>query len=994
MKIRNNKYLRTLRALAAGTSIAVTATISTVGLLTPTEVRAQSNTDGAISGKISTAVGTGGSVTITNKSTGVTWTATPEADGSFRAGSLPPGPYSLSYTNGAGATIVRETEVRVGSTTPVSFSTADSVEMERFVVTGNTINPVDFERTESVTVFTDKLLKEIPVAQNVSAVALLAPGTTQGDSAFGNLISFGGASVAENAYFINGFNVSNFRNGLDPSSIPFEFYDQFEVKTGAYSAEFGRSTGGVVNATTKSGTNEFHGGVSIYWTPARLRSTNPDVYYKDEDGSTQNYTYNSQDSRDTKTLNFWASGPIIKNMLFFYGIYTVRKDKVNNYATAGTEFWDQKDGDPFWGGKIDFFPFKGHHFEYTAFSDKSAIDTDVYPYDLATNKIDRSAPPSKLYSKAGGRNDIIRYTGKLTEDLTVSALYGKNHADKANGSTADFDPGVYDTRTGHADWLSGNPDLLVEAGYDEREALRFDVEYKFNLLGSHRLRAGYDTEDNLSYSKSQYTGGVYWRYYTTTPGAKVNGATIPEGVTQVVRERKITNEGSFGVKTTAMYLEDNWTLLNDRLLLRLGVRNESFENKNVAGDVFIKIDRQLAPRLGVSYDLFGDKKTKLFANYGRYHLPIASNTNIRLAGAENFTQEYYILNSINSNFTPVKGAKLGGTTVYSDGSIKDEAYIVDKNIKPMYQDEWMIGVQHELNKLWTVGTRFITRDLKTSIDDVIVDHALAAYAARKGITNWNEPGAHEYVLANPGSPISYLYDIDGDGDDDQVDLTVADLGFDKATRKYYAVELFFERMWDKKWNLQGSYTWSHSYGNTEGWVKSDNGQDDAGLTSAFDAIGLMANGAGDLPNDRRHQFKLFGSYAITKELSVGANTRLTSGRPRNKLGYYPYDLDPIAYGYGAEAFWTGGLGGKANPRGSAGRGAWTFTADLSLSYKPTWGKGHLNFGLDVFNVLNRHGVTEVVEQAELDEDYANPRFGLAKSWQAPRSVRLSVALEF
>lgn len=66
----------------------------------------------------------------------------------------------------------------------------------------------------------------------------------------------GGASVGENAYYINGMNVTNFRNGLGGSTVPFQFYDQFQIKTRGYSAEFGRSTGGVVNAVTRRGTNE------------------------------------------------------------------------------------------------------------------------------------------------------------------------------------------------------------------------------------------------------------------------------------------------------------------------------------------------------------------------------------------------------------------------------------------------------------------------------------------------------------------------------------------------------------------------------------------------------------------------------------------------------------------------------------------------------------------------------------------------------------------
>ena len=62
---------------------------------------------------------------------------------------------------------------------------------------------------------------------------------------FGNLASISGSSVAENVYLINGLDTTNFRNFTGSSTVPFEFYDTVEVKTGGYAAEFGKAIGGV-----------------------------------------------------------------------------------------------------------------------------------------------------------------------------------------------------------------------------------------------------------------------------------------------------------------------------------------------------------------------------------------------------------------------------------------------------------------------------------------------------------------------------------------------------------------------------------------------------------------------------------------------------------------------------------------------------------------------------------------------------------------------------
>jgi hypothetical protein len=86
-------------------------------------------------------------------------------------------------------------------------------------------------------------------------VALLSPGANRGDAAFGNLASFSGASVAENSYYVNGFNVTNLFQSLTYGQVPFEAIDQQEVQEGGYGAEYVNSTGGVISVNTAPGTS-------------------------------------------------------------------------------------------------------------------------------------------------------------------------------------------------------------------------------------------------------------------------------------------------------------------------------------------------------------------------------------------------------------------------------------------------------------------------------------------------------------------------------------------------------------------------------------------------------------------------------------------------------------------------------------------------------------------------------------------------------------------
>jgi len=946
---------------------------------------AQTNITGSLSGRVAPAA----TVTAVNVETGYTRETTASTSGVFTITAVPTGRYRVTAAGEGGGEVL--VEVLIGTTTSVSFAapTGDGVvQLDRMDITSAGFSPIDFGRTESVSVFAASQLEVLPVARNTSAIALLAPGAVPGDTAFGNLISFGGASVAENAYFVDGFNLSDFRTGTHPIELPYEAYEQFEVKSGGYSAEFGRSLGGVINATTKTGTNTYKAGVNVFYVPdSDLNGKNPDVFYTNQAGTPDTlWRYNSADTRERLEANVWASGPIIKDKLFFYGLYNVNEIKNRDVISGGSLIRKQKQDDPLYLAKLTAQPFAGHTLEFTYIqTEKETLNTDT-DYDFAA-KTDLGTNASTISSKLGGDIKIARYVGSITDRLTVSALWGKSKNDLSTVGSADADPLVLDARFGPPQRLSGTQTLVEPGSLDERESIRFDVTYGFSLLGEHQLRVGFDREDNFTNVESGYSGGGwYHRYITTTPGASLAGGIVPAGVTQVTRDRFLQNKGSFEVTSNAYYIEDNWSALDGRLLLRLGVRSENFENFNAAGESFIKMTQQIAPRLGVAYDLFGDKKTKVYANYGRYHLPVASNTNARLAGGEIFTEEYYVLLGVNPDGTPIRGSQIGTVRNLSPGTIPNKDTIVDRNLDPMYQDEFIVGIDHALGESYRVGLRGTYRDLKSTMDDMIVDHALTAYAQDVlGIAGADFEGYGHYVLGNPGKSMTILWDFE-DGNGEQIaTLSSEQLGFTEGKRKYVAAELFFEKIWDGKWAAQFSYTWSQNYGNTEGWVYSDIGQDDAGLTQQFDTPDLQRNSFGWLPNDRRHAFKLFGSYALTSELTLGTNLRLTSGRPLNAKGWY---VDAVVGTDYADDYYL-------VQRGHAGRMGWVFNQDLSLRYVPKWAARRLALQIDVTNLLNRKTVTQRVEKAEIDTTgTANAEYLLPTAWQAPRRVTFSASYGF
>ena len=154
----------------------------------------------------------------------------------------------------------------------------------------------------------------------------------------------------------------------------------------------------------------------------------------------------------------------------------------------------------------------------------------------------------------------------------------------------------------------------------------------------------------------------------------------------------------------------------------------------------------------------------------------------------------------------------------------------------------------------------------------------------------------------------------------------------------------------------------------------------------------MEGSYGDLPNDRRHTLKVFGSHALTDEWRVGGSLIARSGRPKNCFGYYNGTLDTVSIAYGSSSFYCDG---QLNPRGTVGRLPWTREINLQATYTPNWQKG-LTFTVDALNVLNQRGIRGINEQGEFGISSPDPAYGqpVADSIQKARSVRLTALYEF
>lgn len=973
--------------LAHALTIAFTAAVGSMAVAPA--AYAQSQTAGSVNG----SAAPGAVITVANKAIGLTRTVTVGTDGKYQISQLPAGTYTLT-SSANGATETQTVTVFAGQGAAANFGAST----QTVVVTGRSTR-IDVKSPESSMVLNKAAIDRVPVIRDVTAVALLAPGATAGDTRIGstgsrggNVPSLGGASPAENVYYINGFNVTNSLNGVAFNQVPFDAIGQQQVKTGGYGAEYGRSLGGVLSVTTKRGTNEWHGGANVIYSPQDLAGS---AIYSERSAITRKWElHNKPGGTDDVKSNIWLGGPVIKDKLFVFGLVQAAKIESQTYLTETQQHLENSS--PQFLLKADWNINDNNLLELTAFSDKNEDEITTYrsPEKYGTARGEKVG--TDVFT-TGGENMIAKYTSWVTDDLTVSAMYGVGKYDRSSDIESAACPFIRDYRVApslrYGCWTTSS--ITAPGANDKRTAFRLDAEWN---IGAHNVRFGLDNEKYEVTDGSSYSGTEkeIYQIYTLKPGSKlannyVNNTGSPIDYVSV---RHFENGGVFTTKNSAYYIEDNWQV-SKNVVLNLGVRSESFNNLNADGVDFINVSNTIAPRLGAVWDVKGDASTKVFANAGRYYIPVMSNTNVRLAGAELDYTELFTFDGTYANDRfqrPTRGTMLGDRITNSDGTASDPRTVVDPNIKPMYQDEFILGAQQALGNRWTVSAKVTHRNLKSVMDDVCNDEGARNWALASG---YNADDAEEIAgtvghcfLYNPGGDLTANVDF-GDG---LVPVTIpADaLKFPVPKRTYNALELGFERAWDGKWSLQGSYVLGFNKGNTEGYVKSDIGQDDAGISQDWDYPGLAEGSYGYLPNDRRHTLKAFGSYQVAPEFRIGANFVVQSGRPRNCLGYYAGDIDSVSIYYRAASFWCDA---KLNERGTLGRTDWRRDLSLQFQYAPKWQEG-LTFSVDALNIFNERTVLSVDEQGETAISTQSNSYEQPIGVQKARSFRLTAQYEF
>lgn len=1010
-------------------------------------------------------------VRVTNTGTGLTRTAKVAGDGTFQIPALPAGSYLVELLQ-SGQVIATQKDVAVtaGSGTAVNFAQQQATKLSTITVAGNSIAPIDVSSTHTTMNVTATEVNRIPVQKNILSVALLAP-TVNANPAF-TMPSFGGASSAENAFYVNGFNVTDDLDFLHLAQPPFEALANFQIKTGGIGAAYGNALGGVINMETKAGSNTFHAGFDINWQPRPLQNlTGQNTVIRNAQGLPTTLLFQDKSTKQMQLrYNVWASGPIIKNHLFFYGMVQETRASLDTYnaVTIPTPFSGRGDvtqlgtsesmtqKTPYALGRIDWDINSNNVLTVTGW--KTTGTTDGTEYNLIPNSdglltsTQRGSTVGHYQLQSGSKALIGKYTWYATSNFNISAMYGYLRFNRGSDSNPSDCPRAFDNRSGVLTQIGcwvGYVSIVSPNASDARHEYRIDAQWLSGsgagLLSGHDVTFGYDYQGFRSDGIRHYPGptvngvpGIEWVYNSVPATGVVNGVCYPGGGPipgtgvcpgapgttasgnwpgqYYVSGRQFLDKGSFLTEDRAYYIEDNWHI-TPRWYLNLGIRNDNFKNYNGQNQVYIDQTNNWGPRLGFSWDVNGNSTLKMFGSYAEYFIPVANNTSVRAAGGEyDVYGQDYVYGSIDpTTGAPVGlGQKLGPSHIQGSGIAPNPLLPAAVNLKPMSQKEIILGFQKAINQNWTYSVRVMRRWLVNGSDDectflsipgyspdvyaYIQQHygtAVANASLNTGVLA-GQYGGTSCIIANPGNDVQ-TYGVNANGQLIPITISNSFIKMPRAQRTYNAIELQLTRSFSDKWMFSASYTWSHLYGNEEGYVLTPIAQTDAGITEAFDFPALETGAYGNLSNDHRHVFKLFGAYQFAPDWRIGANALIMSGKPLSCLGTYPSSTN-FAYFYGSFTHYCGADGVNPNSgtlvqQGTFGTTEWVYYLNLQLAWTPSQVPGMTVYA-NWYNVLGTNHVTQRAQAYDNGNYVPIPTFMTPTAYQDPMSFEVGLRYRF
>ena len=931
---------------------------------------AQTVSTGSIAGTVvdqNQNVVPGATVRVTSPNLISPQSATTDDNGRYTILNLPPGRYSVTVE-----AATKGFEKYEKPNVDVNLSRTSSVDVElRPAQVGGVVNVTDTSgaavdvsaNTTGSNVSTEQF-SNFPTQRTVQSLYSIAPTVARSGlrdaSGRDRDPSVAGSSGPENNYILDGVNTTDPAFGGSGANLPFEFVQEVEIKTGAYGAEYGKSTGGIFNVITKSGGNEFRGDAFGYFTTKGLvRATKQFPF-----------TGSAPNGFSEIDAGFDLGGPIKKDKLWFFGAFNPQQRKNSLLTQTFHTAVDNKITTPFYSGKVTWGINTNNTLTLSTFGDF----TKQLGF-LGGSGFGATPDTFRGEFQTGGHNYTARLNSTITPNWIGEFSFGL-HFQRANTipatsvanvpaitdtfailSSAGTLANVTQTNVINGNSALGNPgfvDFIQSAGTLQRNFVRqgfglfgnqardrHEVAARLqNIWGRHTFKYGFEWNDNIynistlsTGPSATYADPLNLRLASNDPTGlnQVNGFRITNafavctqrGAQLVCPAGSSTNiltpavaaaqvPGVTSVVTGAITADE---ALNHPFLVRTSTSVRDFElNANTTSRVegfYIQDDYKLARNVQFNFGLRWDYQQSYGADGGTYlklnHFK--DNLQPRLGLIWDFTGKgkgKLFFNFARFLETPLPldvNVRAGG-----GGSQTDKNFRVNRVNAPstatLTQAIGNLGadptpVDADL-KPQTVneGTAGFEYEI---VKDLAVGFRGIYRAQGTVIEDGSFDDGNSYFLFNPGESITNTISCGTPGG-----------CFGRARRYYRALEFTATKRFTNNWQFIGSYVFSSLIGNYEGLFRNDNGQSDPNITSLFDLQSLLDNTYGRLPNDRPHQFKFNGSYRTPFKLLIGASFRAQSGIPFNALIPHP------VYGNN-EGFCQNitGIGFVCHPRGTA-----------------------------------------------------------------------------
>ncbi|PTL83113.1 TonB-dependent receptor [Vitiosangium sp. GDMCC 1.1324] len=982
-----------------------------------------------------------------------------DATGLYRIPQLPPGVYTLRFEKETYKVFARgDITLRLNTTVRYNAELLPEGVTENVEVVA-TAPAVDVGSTRTGTSVDKDVLNHLAVvrpgskgsaSRSFESLAELAPGANTD----GYGVSLNGTTSPENGFLVDGLSTGNPALGILGTPVSVEFIQEVNVITGGFMPEFGRSTGGVMTAVTKSGSNEFHGSLFGNLTPGFLEGSPTRVAREGTVITTSQRLWNLGDFGAT------LGGPILKDKLWFFaGVapsFTRRAlDRGLNAFVLGDDGKPIKDANGFsvtepipnttqryfadqrsvqYIGKLTWQVHPDHSLSLSVYGtpsgsggngsygynlDTGAVETDnlIGRYEALAHRYDQDARDVALKLSSSFLDKRVLLDANLGWHHQTDTTLPVDGSGIGNVSGLSGVPQFEMRRTGTRtapNYYSINdleqlpdPSLCDPAGTSN--AVRCPVADYF-LGGPGFL---------LDRTVDRYQGNVVGTLLLNALGHHVIKAGLDVEV-MTNRDKRaysggvLYNESTDG-KTFTDFRSFGYLTGPDQVVIQPYVPTSTRAN---ALGAFVQDSWSILDRVtlnaGVRYDT-----QNIYGTGGALAFTLPDQISPRVGVVYDFTQKgrsklfasyarYYqnavlaMVNSQFSNITRIRATRsrapiAGGPGCDPLTQSAPYAECADKRNVPVPSGT-STGISRQYTQTFAINSPVDPELKPQSSDEILVGaeyELLPRATLGASYTRRYMNDVIEDMSVNEAT--NYFIGNPGRGIASQ---------FPKAVRDYDAVSVYLNKAFSDLWLVQASYTWSSLRGNYSGLYRPENNVLAPNVTSDFDLISLTQNHTGPLPLDHTHAVKLFGakefSLSPTASLNVGLSYRGLSGAPLNVLG------SDYIYGTGFTFIL---------PRGSGGRLPWVHNVDahLGLNYKLTQSVTAA-ITLDSFNLFNFQAVTSVDQNYTFDNmdplvngktsdlesvknragtaPALNPNYQKPTSYQTPRSIRFGARLSF